>query len=162
MAEETHSRTILKESLVDFVDSEVTSTDGSVESPNRAVMFIYGAITPCRMEDFRTQIGDRELSYDEVGNVVKQLSERKGREYSYGVIETERGNSKEYKAIMVIGREIPALMNSGPQSADSLVKGQKLGSVVAEGEQIIEDLKSIGFKDITKEDLFLHASSYLH
>lgn len=152
MTKETHSSNILRNSLVDFVDS----TDDSIELPDKAIVFGYGVVTPCRMGDYRTQIGDTELTYEEVDEIVAQLSERTGKHYFHSIICTERGD-EEYKAIMFIGRDVPALMTSLPYSADSLVRSQKLETVVTEGDQIIEDLKSIGFKDITKEDLFLHA-----
>ena len=101
MTQGEYSTKILKSSRVPFVDGEAAKDDMSIKTPQRVIEFMYGAPTPCRLEDFRTKIGDAELSYEEVGELVGQLSQRTGKEYSYGVIGSDDCCGEEYDAILL-------------------------------------------------------------
>ena len=147
IANESYSERVIRDSKMD---------DFSCMKP---LHLIYGVVTPCSSWDFRVKIDSTILSQEEMEQRLMQLSEATKRRYVFGIIQSKEGEEGEFDGLAVIGRPIEGKDYGGDQSSIKLVRRRTLIGCL-KSEQLLGDLRTLGFKDIIKEDLFLYAKFY--
>ena len=133
------------------------------------ISVMYGIVTRASSWDHKVEIGNSVVEYSDLERQLEGLSERTGRDYTACILTSDEApvdyNTPEEErldATCTIGVAVPSIMHAQDQSHDGLVKGKTLQRILGESRLIIEDLKSLGFKDITPDDLYLHANAYDH
>jgi len=130
----------------------------------------YGIVARACSWDDKVEVGDNVLEFDDFAKQLKALSKRTGRDYSVVhflcsedcSVDHDLPEKERLNAVCIVGVVVPSLMYYRDQSHDGLVKGKKLQEIVANSQLIVNELKSLGFKDITTDDLYLHANAYDH
>lgn len=127
------------------------------------INIIYGAVTPCCSWDFSVKIDSAILTQEEIGKKLMELSKMTGKKYKWSTIHpeySEESKEGEFNGLAAIGRFVDGIDISADQGCHKLVRGSKLIKILGESERIVEDLKNIGFREINKNDLYLHVEYY--
>lgn len=153
-----------KKKLQSYSERAIEESDVESESTSHQIFLTYGIVIPSCGYDQRVKIGSEVLSSTEIRGRLDKLTKRTRRNYSVNFIcpeECERqSNADKFDGLAVIGRGIGGMDIYASQGSQKLVSGEGLAKVVNEGPQIIEDLKTLGFRNITTKDLYLFADFY--
>jgi hypothetical protein len=130
---------------------------------------MYGIVTRAGSWDHKVEIGDSVIEYTDLERQLEGLSERTGRDYTACILTSDENpvdydvsEEERLDAVCTIGVDVPSIMQAQQQSHDGLVAGKTLQKIICQSGAIIDDLKSLGFKDIGVDDLYLHANAYDH
>ncbi|MBI2124752.1 hypothetical protein HYT92_03090 [Candidatus Pacearchaeota archaeon] len=145
-------------------------------SGEELIQLMYGVVTSANNYNHDFQVGREIIKENQLVEKLKRLSKETGRLYRHNVINSEEtggfrvrkmdeedGEEKgEMNTIGVVGVVLPQKIDASyTQSADSIIAGKDICSIIEQSEKIVRELKSIGFPDeITKNDLYLYAGYY--
>ena len=131
----------------------------------------YGIL--CPIEGTREAIDQYNIEYNEPlirvgGNLVPEgdlerrvdfVWEKGEKDFIMEKIETDEDSQV---GVYFIGVRIPTFMYAMLQYSWGIAFGEDLSATFKDSEKVIEDLKEIGFEDITRKDLCILAESYQH
>ncbi|MBI2632470.1 hypothetical protein HYW75_05690 [Candidatus Pacearchaeota archaeon] len=121
------------------------------------ITLTYGILTPCSSWDHRVKVGSSIFSKDQMSQKLNDLSSKTKRAYTMEVINPEDFTKTKFDGLAIIGRIIDGEKITTDNDSHKLVTQEKLVSLLNESEQIIKDLKRIGFRRIKARDLYLHS-----